>query len=115
MGIVVLVIVIVTTVWVGIDASGRDYATNSGPSSTGGWLAGCLLLWIIFFPWYLVARSRAIRAHHEELLASQTSNGASPAGAQAVPAAVADWYPDPRGEARLRYWDGRTWTDHTAT
>ncbi|HVL97485.1 MAG TPA: RDD family protein [Solirubrobacteraceae bacterium] len=26
----------------------------------------------------------------------------------------ADWYPDPRGEKRLRYWDGNAWTDHTA-
>lgn len=36
----------------------------------------------------------------------------SPAAVQ--PAAPADWYPDPRGEARLRYWDGANWTDHTA-
>jgi hypothetical protein len=27
---------------------------------------------------------------------------------------AADWYPDPRGEKRLRYWDGSRWTDHTA-
>jgi putative component of membrane protein insertase Oxa1/YidC/SpoIIIJ protein YidD len=26
----------------------------------------------------------------------------------------ADWYPDPSGEARLRYWDGTEWTSHTA-
>jgi hypothetical protein len=26
----------------------------------------------------------------------------------------ADWYPDPHGQKRLRYWDGSTWTDHTA-
>jgi Protein of unknown function (DUF2510)/Domain of unknown function (DUF4234) len=25
----------------------------------------------------------------------------------------ADWYPDPTGQARLRYWDGTTWTHHT--
>jgi uncharacterized protein DUF2510 len=30
----------------------------------------------------------------------------------AVP--VADWYPDPHGSARLRYWDGSQWTSHTA-
>ncbi len=28
--------------------------------------------------------------------------------------APADWYPDPESEARLRYWDGAAWTDHTA-
>ena len=26
----------------------------------------------------------------------------------------ADWYPDPHGEKRLRYWDGTAWTGHTA-
>ena len=26
----------------------------------------------------------------------------------------ADWYPDPHGVARLRYWDGQQWTGHTA-
>lgn len=25
-----------------------------------------------------------------------------------------NWYPDPSGQARLRYWDGRGWTQHTA-
>jgi hypothetical protein len=24
-----------------------------------------------------------------------------------------NWYPDPKGEAELRYWDGTQWTDHT--
>jgi hypothetical protein len=51
--------------------------------------------------------------------------GGAPAAAAAAPAAEsapaasggaakADWYPDPRGEKRLRYWDGSQWTDHTA-
>ena len=26
----------------------------------------------------------------------------------------ANWYPDPKGEKRLRYWDGQQWTDHVA-
>lgn len=26
----------------------------------------------------------------------------------------AAWYPDPRGEARMRYWDGDVWTEQTA-
>ena len=25
-----------------------------------------------------------------------------------------DWYPDPHGQARLRWWDGSQWTDQTA-
>lgn len=31
---------------------------------------------------------------------------------QTSAATPADWYPDPKGEARLRYWDGAAWTDH---
>jgi uncharacterized RDD family membrane protein YckC len=34
-----------------------------------------------------------------------------PAPASGPPA---DWYPDPHGQKRLRYWDGAAWTDHTA-
>lgn len=41
--------------------------------------------------------------------------GAAPAAQPAAAgAAPADWYPDPKGEKRLRYWDGASWTDHTA-
>jgi hypothetical protein len=36
------------------------------------------------------------------------------AGAGAAGNPPADWYDDPRGEARLRYWDGQQWTDQTA-
>lgn len=30
------------------------------------------------------------------------------------PGGAADWYADPRGEKRLRYWDGTQWTHHVA-
>ena len=36
--------------------------------------------------------------------------GAAPPPAGQQPA---DWYPDPWGHARLRWWDGGRWTDHT--
>lgn len=37
------------------------------------------------------------------------------AGAEEPPqGGKADWYPDPRGEKRLRYYDGTSWTDHVA-
>ena len=26
----------------------------------------------------------------------------------------ANWYPDPHGQARLRWWDGERWTEHTS-
>ncbi|WP_062465592.1 DUF2510 domain-containing protein [Demequina maris] len=50
--------------------------------------------------------------------APATAPGAVPPPPPPPPAPVdakpADWYPDPKGEARLRYWDGAAWTDHTA-
>jgi len=39
----------------------------------------------------------------------------SPQAVAAAPSTPADWYPDPRGEARLRYWDGANWTDHISS
>lgn len=36
------------------------------------------------------------------------------AGEAAGGSPKADWYPDPEGKARLRYWDGTQWTDQTA-
>lgn len=43
--------------------------------------------------------------------------GNAPAQQPAQPAATdipAGWYGDPQGQARLRYWDGARWTEHTA-
>jgi hypothetical protein len=42
------------------------------------------------------------------------SAGVADPGAQAGGQPKADWYPDPQGVARLRYWDGTQWTDQTA-
>ena len=39
---------------------------------------------------------------------------AQPTPPVAPPLPPANWYPDPSGNARLRYWDGTRWTDHTA-
>src|SRR4051794_4880078 len=44
--------------------------------------------------------------------AAPPSHAAQPGGTQANP--PADWYPDPHGQARLRWWDGSQWTDQTA-
>jgi hypothetical protein len=43
--------------------------------------------------------------------AAQTVPSATP---PATPVTAAGWYADPRGEARLRWWDGQTWTDHVS-
>jgi len=52
-----------------------------------------------------VVRADAVGRPIEELLpAEHASAGAHPAG----------WYADPSGQARLRWWDGSNWTDHTS-
>ena len=45
------------------------------------------------------------------------AEGTSHLGALAPPtvAPPADWHPDPTGEARLRYWNGSSWTHHIAS
>lgn len=49
---VVLLVVIGTTIWVGFDAHARGHGVV-------GWVVGCLLLWIVVFPAYLVKRKSA--------------------------------------------------------
>jgi len=44
----------------------------------------------------------------QPVAAQPTAPPASP------PMPPANWYPDPSGNARLRYWDGARWTNHTA-
>jgi len=56
-----LVIIVATTVWVGVDASGRDWSNSSFADTTWKWVAGSLLLWIVVFPVYLVKRGAAPR------------------------------------------------------
>lgn len=55
-GGIVLLVVIGTTIWVGVDASRRDWGKGSG---TATWVLGCVLLWIVVFPWYLAKRGNA--------------------------------------------------------
>jgi uncharacterized RDD family membrane protein YckC len=49
--------------------------------------------------------------------AAQPAQPAQPAAVGPPPpqgAQPANWYPDPHGQARLRYWDGERWTEHTS-
>jgi uncharacterized RDD family membrane protein YckC len=59
-----------------------------------------------------VANTFVIRATAEEPVLAGVVGADAPAGAPA--AAAAGWYPAPRGEKRLRWWDGETWTADTA-
>ncbi len=59
-----LVVLVATDAWVYLDA--RRWAADGSPvfvriaglsiETPGAWLAGCVLLWIFFFPMYLVSR-----------------------------------------------------------
>ena len=54
---------------------------------------------------------------HAQQIAAQQHTPAAPAPAAPVPpppTVPAGWYPDPNGATIQRYWDGTTWTDHTA-
>jgi hypothetical protein len=43
---------------------------------------------------------------------AQTPEPQAPQSTASLP--LADWYPDPNGVKRSRYWDGIAWTDHVA-
>jgi hypothetical protein len=58
-GVIMLLVVVGTTIWVGMDASQREW--KKGQDGTTSWVIGCLLLWIIAFPWYLSKRGSAPR------------------------------------------------------
>ena len=46
---------------------------------------------------------------------AQETTTEQPESGEAAPATPpADWYPDPTGQARLRYWDGEHWTQNVA-
>jgi uncharacterized RDD family membrane protein YckC len=45
----------------------------------------------------------------------QAPQVAQPVGAGQAQSPGAGWHPDPHGQARLRWWDGQQWTDHTSS
>ncbi len=68
------------------------------------------------------ARSPALAAAPNIFLATSPPLFQTPAGQAGPPGPASvqpgahppEWYPDPLGNARLRYWDGTRWTDQTA-
>jgi len=51
-----LLIQIASAVWVGFDARGRDFSDSKVARSPAMWVLGCLLLWLVCFPLYLMTR-----------------------------------------------------------
>ncbi len=57
--------VIASSVWVLVDAETHKVPANrrkpySASNGSAAWFIGCLLLWIVGFPWYLIARSAVL-------------------------------------------------------
>lgn len=114
-GIVILFIVLATTIWVPFDAShlgvqrGRlgGGSLDMGPAS---WFFCCLLLWIIAFPCYLIARSKYTTA-------ARMGQLSPPAGAgYQVPQQYAATPPPPPVAMPVQfspdgrwYWGGQSW------
>jgi len=65
-GLVVALVVLGTTIWVGFDSATNQVSTSSKnpyTPNTGAvaWVLGCILLWIVVFPFYLYRRSQTLR------------------------------------------------------
>ena len=56
---IILLLIVGTTVWVGFDASQRDWSHNGFANRPWKWVVGSLLFWIVVFPLYLVQRGKA--------------------------------------------------------
>src|SRR4051794_9052701 len=113
-----------------------------GDGSTPGLLRtlGRELMWIVDF--WIVALIAALASQNNQRLGDMVAgtyvvdrNFTGAIGAPAAPlsfgappppsgspvdapppqgAQPANWYPDPHGQVRLRYWDGQRWTEHTS-
>lgn len=58
MNALILLTVVLTTAWMGTDASKRDWSTSTFANATWKWILGGFLLWIVVFPAYIFLRSR---------------------------------------------------------
>jgi hypothetical protein len=83
------------------------------------WTAAVVVFGALAYLFFVYKRPRRPVVYSPEAALSQQDRVArglppmSPAGTS-TPTSPPDWHPDPKGEARLRYWDGAKWTDHTS-
>jgi hypothetical protein len=54
-----LIVLVPCAIFVGVDARRFDWGDNPLARGAAGWAAGTLLLWLIYFPAYLIYRSKA--------------------------------------------------------
>ena len=100
-------------------------ALGQTPSALNGWIAGSLYVGSLItfgltfpvFCAYVQSQMNAIWASPLTRHTAVGSNASSTVSSE-VPFSddppAPEWYPDPTRQARLRYWDGGAWTEHTA-
>jgi hypothetical protein len=108
----VFVLGVVATVFTYLDRSAHDLPAF-------WWTVAVFIFGALGYLFFVYKRPRQPVVYSAEASISQQSRLVRGLPPQASPStgegtAPADWYPDPKGETRLRYWDGATWTDHTA-
>jgi hypothetical protein len=52
-------IFLASVIWIGVDASKRDFSDSRFASKTWQWVVGAWFLWIIVMPVYLIKRRSA--------------------------------------------------------
>jgi len=77
-GYVLIAIYFISVVWVALDARKRDWSQRKrGAKTAAGQVIGVVLLWVVFFPAYLIQRRRV------PLFAPKASAG--PTGTKSCP------------------------------
>jgi hypothetical protein len=92
---ILYLVVIGTTIWVGVDA--HNLGVRRGRLGGGGldmsvtsWVVCCLLLWIVAFPCYFIARGRYVALNQSSSAPWQASAGTHrPSGYSGYPASYA--------------------------
>jgi hypothetical protein len=74
-------------------------------------LAGRQPTWIVFPTTVMATPTYPLRSQQDAHAAHATQSTVSQVFPHQAPAG---WHPDPYGAARLRWWDGQQWSDHTA-
>ena len=52
-------VVLGSVIWLGVDASKRDFSDSRFADKTWKWVVGAIFLWLIVFPVYLFQRGNA--------------------------------------------------------
>jgi hypothetical protein len=93
MGALISLAVVFSAIWIGVDASKRDWSGNRFANSTWQWVVGGLFLWILALPAYLVCRNRTP-------LKAVAAMGAGSGGHLYPPAPAPDGWLPPSGAER---------------